>query len=390
MDAESGEFFTEGCQASFSQRSEKKLTLPVMTKGKSSHILLSDKENESAIEQLAFKIKSRRANRISVTFGTKREFFRRCRHIATTKKYRNKHQISLEDMNALLVRAQEDLGVKDFEDKVTSTFEYLGFNNPKKDLVKLIERGIEYALRVDERGEDNEVMFPYYDFSYHDVRIISRWPFLRNSAYVALLVTFVYYTLTPVLFCIIMEDKGICPDDPTPKNRGYYGTLSALYFASTTMSTVGYGDLSISKGDDWRLFIAICYMVVSVLVAALAFGAAAESTISLTPFDRWFDRVVTLRLLGSEDQDDFLFQRRRRLIFSTCSSIMFQVGTFVLLGVLIQRGFADPNVPSQNWSWMTSYYWVVTTVTTIGYGDLDMSFSMVSGFLCFRFHQFFS
>jgi hypothetical protein len=131
-------------------------------------------------------------------------------------------------------------------------------------------------------------------------------------------------------------------------------------------------------------------MVVSVLVAALAFGAAAESTISLTPFDRWFDRVVTLRLLGSEDQDDFLFQRRRRLIFSTCSSIMFQVGTFVLLGVLIQRGFADPNVPSQNWSWMTSYYWVVTTVTTIGYGDLDMSFSMVSGFLCFRFHQFFS
>jgi Ion channel len=377
-DAMEQEYPTECGQVTCSPRSERNLTRTVLTPAASisSHKLESHKENESAVEQLAERIQNRRANRIAVTLGTKREFFKQCRKVANAKKYHSKNLISLEDVKALLAKAKKDLGDHEIEGAVTSSFEYLGFNNHKKDLVQLYERGIEYAHRVDERGKNKEVMVPFLDFSFYEVRTISKWPFLRNHGYIALLVTFVYYLLTPVLFCIIMKDRGICPADPTPKNRPYYGPLSALYFASTTMATVGYGDLSVQKGEDWRLFVAICYMVVSVLVAALAFGAAAENTFS--PFEGWYDRVVIRRLLGSQERDEFLFQRTRRLIFATCSSITIQIGTFVLLGVLIQRGFATDVKESQDWTWMTSYYWVVQTVTTIGYGDLDMSFSMVS------------
>lgn len=52
---------------------------------------------------------------------------------------------------------------------------------------------------------------------------------------------FSFYFATAVFFCAIVEDDNICPADPTGKDRSYYGWVSALYFASATLSTVGYG-----------------------------------------------------------------------------------------------------------------------------------------------------
>lgn len=41
-------------------------------------------------------------------------------------------------------------------------------------------------------------------------------------------------------FLIQPSDEQVCPSDPdTSLNRSYYGWLTSLYFASTTMSTVG-------------------------------------------------------------------------------------------------------------------------------------------------------
>lgn len=343
----------------------------------STHVLLSIREHESAVEQLAERIEARRANRTIVTQNTKFQFIERCKTISNVKygTPSTKNMIRIEDLRTM--HAQILSEIKN-DERVNETWrgslEFLGFHDQKKDLLMLVTRSIECTLRVNDEGDEN--WFPFFDFAFYDVRTVSRWPFLRNPPSIALFVVFIYYTLTPVLFCIIMDDEGVCPRDPTEKNREYYGTLSALYYASTTMSTVGYGDLSVQKGEDWRLLVAIIYMIISVLVAALAFSVAAET--ATTPFWGRYEKVIFDRLLGTPDNDEFLYQRTRRLIATTCSTIFIQVGSFVVLGVLIQRWFAsDETKESQNWSWMTSYYWVVQTVTTIGYGDLDMSFDLV-------------
>jgi hypothetical protein len=146
-----------------------------------------------------------------------------------------------------------------------------------------------------------------------------------------------------------------------------------------THSTVGYGDLSVGKDDRWRLFVGVLYMIASLLVAILAFAAAADQAFS--PLngllgESWqkLNNYLTGKFFT---KGQLLYQQIRRIQFVKIFEVILQFVLLNLLGVFVSRYFANhTDIQSQQWNWMTSLYWAVQTTTTIGYGDLDMSFDL--------------
>ena len=135
---------------------------------------------------------------------------------------------------------------------------------------------------------------------------------------------FSFYLATVIFFCHIVKDENICPVDTTDKGRSYYGWVSALYFASTTVSTVGYGDLNVEKDPISRTFYGICYMIFAMIMAILFFGAIAESAFSRfkskfrLPFDNFYEKLSTY-VVGKPQPDEHLYITIRRLRFQKTS-----------------------------------------------------------------------
>ena len=69
--------------------------------------------------------------------------------------------------------------------------------------------------------------------------------------------------------------------------------MSALYFASVTISTVSYGDITILSGEqhvdveNWRVFIAIIFMILSLVVSVVGLQAGLDT--QFNPFRRRID-----------------------------------------------------------------------------------------------------
>lgn len=152
--------------------------------------------------------------------------------------------------------------------------------------------------------------------------------------------------------------------DPTGKDRSYYGWLTSLYFASSTMSSVGYGDVTIDKSSRWHILIGILYILAALLVAILALSAAASA--SLTPVSRQFSKLVDLLTCRIRyKKGGLLHQRIARLSCLIIAEVILQFLVLNLLGVVVLRIFlAHSNLKGQ--SWMLSFYWSVQTTTTIG------------------------
>ena len=83
--------------------------------------------------------------------------------------------------------------------------------------------------------------FYYKDFAFYNLTVESRYPWMRNPTVFSVLATVSFYLLTPILWCYVLKDDGICPADPENGGRRW---LSSFYFASATMSTVGYDDVT--------------------------------------------------------------------------------------------------------------------------------------------------
>jgi hypothetical protein len=184
------------------------------------------------------------------------------------------------------------------------------------------------------------------------------WPFLRNSTRVAILYMFCFYMATAVFFCAIVEDEQICPVDPTDKDRPFYGWLSALYFASTTISTVGYGDLNVEKDPRSRIFYGIVYMLFAMFAAISLLGAVAETAFSKFKgpvsilFDRFYEKFGHL-VFGDPKPDDHLYLVIRRLRFQITSEITVQFFTLNLFGTFVSRFFANNRADDEgeDWNW---------------------------------------
>ena len=155
------------------------------------------------------------------------------------------------------------------------------------------------------------------------------------------------------------------------------------------MSTVGYGDVTVlvSYEDDletpypqnWRIFIATIYMILSLVVSVVGFQAGLDSQFS--PFrkrvDLTFTRVYEIlrdAKKGSYDKHEDIKSRMRFAKFSQLAEISLTFLTLNLVGVFaIQLSQIGEDTDGyENLSWMESLYWAVQTTTTIGYGDVEI------------------
>jgi hypothetical protein len=158
------------------------------------------------------------------------------------------------------------------------------------------------------------------------------------------------------------------------------------------MSTVGYGDVTVLvnyEGFDstapypqnWRIFIATIYMILSLIVSVVGFQAGLDS--QFNPFRRRLDLTLTrvyeiLRdagiMKGSHDKHEDIVSRMRFAKFSQLAEISLIFLILNLVGVFaVQLSLLGENSNEfETLSWMESLYWAVQTTTTIGYGDVDI------------------
>jgi hypothetical protein len=123
----------------------------------------------------------------------------------------------------------------------------------------------------------------------------------------------------------------------------------------------------VGKDDRWRLFVGVLYMIASLLVAILAFSAAADrafAPLSGLIGESWqkLCRYMTAKFCTS---GQLLYQQIRRVKFALIFEVILQFVLLNLVGVFVSRYFANhADIESQQWNWMTSLYWAVQTTTT--------------------------
>lgn len=204
----------------------------------------------------------------------------------------------------------------------------------------------------------------------------------------------VVFSFLVLIFFLFLFLFSICPSHQGTAN----GWLTSLFFASATMSTVGYGDVTVLVNYDdradfgvedppypqkWKIFIATIYMILSLVVSVVGFQAGLDS--HFHPFRQRVEmfgaRVYEILrdaniVKGSQDKHQDIVSRMRLAKFvqlaeiSLIFLILNLIGVFVvqlsLLGVENKNEYGDL-------SWMESLYWAVQTTTTIGYGGKKMA-----------------
>ena len=305
------------------------------------------------------RIETRRDNRIPVTYKVQMDFLDNCLDIAKKEGCKPTSKIPLSSLVALRDEVQSQVDARPAAESPFRKFlQFMGFRDDVTTMLTVLNRGIEDVTKVDSEW------FHYQDFSFYDMVRESKWPWMRNPLSVVTVVIFFLYLFTPILFCLIAYDKNICPADPSGKNRSYYGWMTSLYFASVTMSTVGYGDVSVDLDARWHVLLGVLYMIIALVVVVLAFSAAADEAFS--GFASINERAVSF-FTGNLLEGKLLHQQIRRVATVKLFEIIFQFTLLNLIGLFAARLFIRFSGDEEaQWTWMTTFYWAVQTTTTIG------------------------
>ena len=278
---------------------------------------------------------------------------------------------------------------------ISNILEETSYDNGNDNNYNSIEGGGDHTNNTPDIIDEKE-WFYYKDFAFYSLKVESNYPWMRNATYTALLITFAFYFFTPILWCSILNDENICPryDYTTGLAKKDSGWLSALFFASATMSTVGYGDVTVlynsanpdidtgtttsSDVETWRIFIATIYMILSLIVSVVGFQAGLDNNFSwirqrLDIFGRRVYEILRDAHLvkGIHDKHDEIISRMRwskilQLVEITLIFLILNlVGVFALqLSLLNEK--ENEHGERMYLSWMESFYWSVQTTTTIG------------------------
>jgi hypothetical protein len=150
------------------------------------------------------------------------------------------------------------------------------------------ENGIVACPLKKSQDPDDEEWFYYKDFAFYSLKEESYYPWMRKPVLFSILVTLSFYIMSPILWCAILKDENICPASEDGSHNDW---SSALYFASVTMSTVGYGDITVLGGEDfvenWRIFVGIIFMILSLVVSVVGLHAGLDT--HFNPFRRRID-----------------------------------------------------------------------------------------------------
>jgi len=263
--------------------------------------------------------------------------------------------------------------------------------------------------------------FYYKDFSFYNLKVESNYPWMRNATVFSLVCILAFYVFTPILWCLILNDENICPrNNGDGEGNSSHVLLTPLYFASATMSTVGYGDVTVLVNkqqnpvfqqvnsyeldiedalqgalfgdrdltedtayieedtvERWRVFIATLYMILSLIVTVIGFRAGLNT--DFRPFrgrlDIFGNRVYQILrdakvIKGRSDKHEEMVSWMRWAKFSQLAELCFSFLILTLVGMFaVQISLLGEEEKSL--SWMESFYWAVQTTTTIGYGDVD-------------------
>ena len=148
----------------------------------------------------------------------------------------------------------------------------------------------------------------------------------------------------------------------------YVNLFSPQYTSFERAATVGYGDVTFTGGESWRIFIGTIFMLVSVFVGYNVFRTAGNSATKL--FERNSKRFrEMLRAYMDRGGSRFvpLHQQIRILCICRIVELTIMFTFYVLTGVFATRIFLyHSDDPDHDWTWMTTFYFAVQTVTTVG------------------------
>ncbi|CAB9524612.1 expressed unknown protein [Seminavis robusta] len=231
-----------------------------------SHRLKSHEEGESAVERLAAKIEHRRGNRLGMTYDARLQLETMCHEIALRNNCDNPKDVRKEDL--LLLRKLFDsqvIGQQQRNPLLRWRETWLGIKTTEKYLLEAVDRALHHV-------EETQDCLHFTEWIALYSKEVHKWPWMRNESANAFLVVVAFFILTPILFCQVMRDRNICGDPSSG-----ISWLNGCYMASVTLSTVGYGDVTVGKDN---VYIGTAYMIVSVCVSITAFSAAAGDAFS--------------------------------------------------------------------------------------------------------------
>ena len=148
--------------------------------------------------------------------------------------------------------------------------------------------------------------------------------------------------------------------------------IDAIYFAMTTISTVGYGDLSVALDSAWMVTFTVLYIMGGFVIAFPRLTAAV--TFVIQPFfdvmAEAIERTFPQRAIDIDGNGDYDYKIPRHPLIYYSKGLLGPLITFVLVQCLFSALFIwiEPD-----WDhYGIAYYHCMVTASTVGYGDLTI------------------